>query len=104
MSKFFSLAILPKKLLDKMGEEGSVTIFCQVVARFPVEFLLSHSTNFFVGKPFKVPEKIGYREILCMMGWYHVFPSKFFNLKVPQHFIGNPFLFQKLSGMERIYE
>ena len=60
--------------------EEDITIFCQVVARFPVDSFKSHSTECFVGAPFNVSEKFGYRTILSMMGWYHVFPSNFFSI------------------------
>ena len=60
--------------------EEDITIFCQVVARFPVDSFMSHSTEFFVGAPFNVSENFGYRNILFMMGWYHVFPSNFFSI------------------------
>ena len=71
--------------------EEDITIFCQVVARFPVESFMSHSTQFFVGEPFNVLEKIGYRKILCMMGWYHGFPSIFFQSQSTATLCGESF-------------
>ena len=36
-------------------------------------------------------------------GGYHVFPSKFFCLTVPEYFVGQPFcaVFRKISGIEK---
>ena len=55
----FSISTLSwfrKKLLR--GQAFS--IFCQGVARFPVDSFMSHSTEFFVGEPIKLPESSGY--------------------------------------------
>ena len=32
---------------------------------------------------------------------YHLFSSEIFCLTVPKNFVGNPFVFQKISGMEK---
>ena len=37
-------------------------------------------------------------------GEYHVFPSEIFRLTVPKSFVGNPFVFQKISGIEKIMD
>ena len=47
----------------------------------------------------------GTGKILCFRGLCHDFPSKFFCLIVPKHFVEEPFyaVFQKISGGEKVY-
>ena len=37
------------------------------------------------------------------MGEFHDFPSQIFSLTVPKKFVGNAFVIQKFSSMEKIY-
>ena len=48
------------------------------VSRFSVENFWSHSAEKFRGHPFNVSEKLGYRNILCIIGGITIFPRKFF--------------------------
>ena len=49
------------------------TISSRGLARFPVDSLMSHSTEMFVGETFNVPKKLGYRETLCIMEGITIF-------------------------------
>ena len=40
---------------------------------------------------YEVSEILGYRKVLGIMLWHHDFPSKFYSLRVPQNFVGEPF-------------
>ena len=61
------------------------------VSHFSVGNYLSHSAENFREEPVKVSERLEYRKILCIMGWYHGFPSKVFSFTVPQNFVAEPF-------------
>ena len=61
------------------------------MSHFSVGNYLSHSAENFRKEPFEVSEKLEYRKILCIMGWYHDFPSKVFSFTVPRNFVGEPF-------------
>ena len=65
---------------------------------------MSHSSKLFVGERLIVSENSGYRKTLFIKGRCHDFHSKFFSLTVPKIFWVNPFVIQKMSGMEKIYE
>ena len=65
---------------------------------------MSHSTEIFLGEPLNVSEKSGYRKTLYIVGSYHHFPSNYLSLTAPKRFVVDPFVFQKLSGVERNYE
>ena len=43
--------------------------------------------------------------MLFFRGFFHDFPSKFFCLTAPKHFVEEPFysVFQKISGSEKVY-
>ena len=70
------------------------------MSHFSVRNYLSHSAENFRKEPFEVSEKLEYRKILCIKGWYHDFPSKVFSFTVPRNFVGNPFVFQRISCLE----
>ena len=53
---YFNIVLVSKKILRGQN----LTIFCQRVARFPVDSLVSHCTEFFVGEPIRLPESSGY--------------------------------------------
>ena len=61
------------------------------MSHFSVGNYLSHSAENFREEPVKVSEKLEYRKLLCIMGWYHGFPSKVFSFTVPQNFVAEPF-------------
>ena len=61
------------------------------MSHFSVGNYLSHNAENFRKEPFEVSEKLEYRKILCIMGWYHDFPSKVFSFTVPRNFVGEPF-------------
>ena len=71
---------------------GGITFFRQK--------FLSHSGENFRGDPFIVSENLGYGKFLSLIGGFHEFPSKIFCLIVPKNFVGNPYWFQKISGVE----
>ena len=61
------------------------------VSRFPVGNSLPHSAELFRREPFTVSETLGYRNVSCILGGYHGFPSKIFSLTVLQIFVGESF-------------
>ena len=97
------LACFKKFLVSKKFLPGEdIKIFSQGVARLPVDIFMSHSTKLFVGEPFNVSEKSGYRKTLFIKGRCHDLPSKFFNITVPKNFVPETFVFQKMSGTDKI--
>ena len=70
------------------------------VSQLSIDKLLSYSTKklrrgiFLCFRQFVVWEKTVKR------GVYHDFLSKFFSLKVPKDFVGNRFLFQRISALK----
>ena len=82
----------------------------RVMLRFSVETFLSHSTETFPRGNFLccVSETFWWRKSLWKRreeGDYKNFPSNFFCLTVPKHFVEEPFcaVFQKTSGGEKVY-
>ena len=72
------------------------------MSHFSVGNYLSYSAENFRKEPFEVSEKLEYRKILCIMGWYHDFPEKKFSLKVPRSFVGEPFFSKKIMFGENM--
>ena len=74
-------------------------IFCVVrISRFKSRTITISRRVFYVSQhrkfgrqPIKVSEKLEYRKVLCIMGWYHDFPSNVFSFTVPRNFVGEPF-------------
>ena len=61
------------------------------VSGFSVGIFLSHSAKYYQVKPCIISESLGYQKVLCIMRWYHDFPSK---IRVPQYrktSLGEPF-------------
>ena len=68
--------------------ERDVTIFCRKVFRLTVP-------KNFVGEPFIVLERFGYRKNLCIKRRYHWSPLKHLCLIVSKNFAGEPFFVSK---------
>ena len=64
---------------------------------------MSHSAENFRGHALNVPENLGYRKILCILGGITFFPRKFFCLTVPKNFVGESFSVSLTSGPEKIW-
>ena len=60
------------------------------VPRFPVGKFWSHSVEKFLGHPFEVSEKVGYRTILCIIGVLQFSVESFLSHSV-EKFRGHPF-------------
>ena len=75
----------------------------RVLSRFSVEFFLSQNAENFRRGILQSVINFGYRKNLCVRVLCHDFPSNFFCLTVPKHFVEEPFcaVFQNLSGSEK---
>ena len=60
--------------------------------RFGMEKSLPHSAKNYREEPSNVSQDLGYRKLSCMMGWYHDFPSKFFESQSTAKLRGGTFL------------
>ena len=65
----------------------------EVMSRFSVQNILSHSDEIFRWATLKCVINFGYRKILCFGRLYHVFPSKIYCLTVPKNDVGDPLVF-----------
>ena len=83
--------------MEKKGEGG--------VLKFSVGSFLSQSAEEFRRGTFSLSLFSGLEKKLCFRGFCHDFPSKFFCLTVPEHFVEEPFcaVFQIISGCEKVY-
>ena len=75
-------------VVSKKLREEDITNFSQEVARFPVDPLMSHSTEIIVGETVNVSESVGYRRNFCIMGvGITILHRKFSVVTVPQNFV-----------------
>ena len=70
------------------------------LSRFCRDFL-SHGAEMFVGLHWLI--KISHPKILCMKEEFNVFPWKNLGFTVPKNFVGNAFVFQKISSTQKVY-
>ena len=75
------------------------------VSNFSVEKFLSHSAEKFRRANFQGATNFAYRKALRFRGLYHDFTAKNFCLRVPKHFVEEPFsaVIQRISGSEKVY-
>ena len=71
------------------------------VSRFPVGKFWSHSVEKFRGHPFEVPEKVGYRTILCIIGVLQFSVESFLSHSV-EKFHGHPFKVSENLGYRKV--
>ena len=75
------------------------------VARFSVDYFMSHSTETFVGEPFSASLISGIEKFYASEGYVTIFDflKKFFVSQYRKISKGNPSVFQKISGIEKFY-
>ena len=85
------------KVYGKKGEGG--------ISKYSVEKFLTQIAETFRRGTLNSFISFGYRKCLCFRGFCHDFPSKYFCLTVPKHFVEEPFcaVFQNYSGSEKFY-
>ena len=92
----FRKFLIAKKFMDK--REGEVS-------RFSFEIFLSHSSEKFVGEPFRVSLISGIKKFYYSEGYITIFRRKFLCPTVPEHFVEETIyaVFQKNSESEKVY-